>query len=228
MLAGDDWLPYVDKNAEDYGFACKIITSAFAKVGINVDYHFVDWARALEMVKNGTVDGSFLWYKTAERAPLFFFSEQPLLKISVVFFHRSDFEFKWNTLDDLSGYKIGAPIGALISPEFSALEAQGKLNVIRIKSDINLFKMLYKERIDLFPHDFFVGYAELNTHFSPKYVGIIKNDPKPILEMPAYLLLSMKKPKNKALITLFDKGLSMLKRSGEYDKLFDEFILKSH
>lgn len=86
VLAADDWPPYVDRNAEHYGFVCQLISRAFDKVGIKVHYHFTAWARALETSKKGDVDGTFLWYKTPKRTPFFYFSKEPLLHISAVFF----------------------------------------------------------------------------------------------------------------------------------------------
>lgn len=226
ILAAENWQPYVFKQDKHNGFACRVISKAFEKVGVSVEYHFTNWARALEMAKDGTIDGTFLWYKTAEREPFFYFSEAPILTISVVFFHRKNMPFNWDTLDNTKSYLIGAPIGSHISDEFEKYDKSGLINVKRISSDITLFRMLIRSRIDLFPHDFFVGYSQLNNNFSDDFSRVITNHPKPLTERPSYLLLSKKNPENRKIIKLFDKGFSQLMESGEYDQFLDEVLTK--
>ncbi|RDH41910.1 substrate-binding periplasmic protein [Zooshikella ganghwensis] len=225
-LGAEDWQPYVNKSSKHYGFACRVISKAFEKVGITVEYHFTNWARAMEMAKAGTVDGTFLWYKTPEREPFFYFSKQPILKISVVFFYRKNMQFKWNTLEDTQTYRIGAPIGYHISDEFEKYEKAGLINVTRIQSDIFLLRMLIRNRIDLFPQDFFVGYNLLNNNFSADISRTITNSPKPLTERPSYLLLTKTNPKNKKIITLFNKGFSELVNNGDYDQFLDDVITR--
>ncbi|MBU2709222.1 transporter substrate-binding domain-containing protein [Zooshikella marina] len=228
VLAAEDWNPYVNQNDKDYGFICKVITHAFAKVGIHVEYHFVAWARALEMAQKGTIDGTFLWYKTPERTPYFHFSKEPLVKTSVVFFHHKDLSFDWETLEDITQYKIGAPIGSYISSKFTRYEKSGLLTVQRLPSDIIIFKMLLKNRIDIFPHDYIVGYHELSNFLSEEAINNITSHPKPLVERNTYLLISKKKHKNTELINLFNKGFSELKESGEYDQFLEAVMNKNN
>lgn len=227
-LAADNWEPYVLKEEQEHGIISEVITRAFANVGINVDYHFVPWARALDMAKKGAVEGTFLWYKTPERTPFFYFSDEPLVKFSVVFFHHKDLKFNWESLDDLTEYKIGAPIGSYVSTKFAEYEKNAVLNIQRFPTDLILFKMLMKNRIDIFPQDIIVGYQELNNHFSDITKQYITNHPKPLTQRDAYLLISKSNPKNKKLMAMFNKGFSELKQSGEYSQLFKTAIKNSN
>lgn len=224
VLTAEDWQPYVNQSAEHHGFACRIISKAFEKVGISVKYHFTKWARALDMAKKGTVDGSFLWYKTPERESFFYYSEKPILTLSVVFFHRKSMSFDWETLEDTQGLIIGAAIGSHISDEFDRYEKEGLINVQRINSHTTLFKMLKMGRIDLQPHEFIVGYNQLVNDLPAEYAKEIINHPKPLTERSSYLILTKKNPKNKKIIKLFDKGFSALVSSGEYDTFLDDVI----
>ncbi|MBU2711108.1 substrate-binding periplasmic protein [Zooshikella harenae] len=224
VLGAEEWYPYISPTLEDKGFTGRIIKEAFALSKIDVEFRIMPWARALKMTKEGTIDGTFLWYKTPEREPFFFFSQEPVANITVVFFHLKKFDFTWETLDDLKKYRIGATIGYHISDQFDEYDKAGKINVHRIKSDTQILKMMIRGRLDLFPQDILVGYGQIYQAFPRHIAMLFTNNTKPLTSRPAYLLLTKQDPANQALVKLFDKGLKELKDSGQFDAYFDELI----
>lgn len=224
VLGAEEWYPYISPELEDKGFTGRVIKEAFALSQVNVELRFMPWARALKMAQEGSIDGTFLWYKTPEREPFFYFSEQPLAEMTVVFFHLKKFDFTWKTFDDLKKYRIGAAIGYHISDQFDEYAKAGKINVKRIKSDTQILKMLIRNRLDLFPQDILVGYGQIYKTFPRHIAMLFTNSAKPLTSRPAYLLLSKQSPDSQELIKLFDKGLHTLKQNGQYDAYFDELI----
>ncbi|MCX4026908.1 transporter substrate-binding domain-containing protein [Endozoicomonas sp. SM1973] len=223
-LAGGEWPPYVSESLKYYGITPRILTEVFATQDITVRYQFTSWARALEMVRKGKADGTFLWSKTSEREKDFFYSKEPIGNISYVFFHLKDNPFAWSSFEDLRGKRIAATIGYHYSDEFNRYEKEGLININRVKSDLQLLKMLYKQRVDIIPHDLTVGYYEINKHFPESLKKLFTNHPLPIKKKPAYLLMS-KNNNNKKIIDIFDKAIANLKKSGKYDQYYFDDLL---
>ncbi|MGI0116218.1 substrate-binding periplasmic protein [Zooshikella sp. RANM57] len=224
VLGAEEWYPYVSPTLEDKGFTGRIIKEAFALSKIDVELRFMPWARALKMAQEGVIDGTFLWYKTPEREPFFYFSQEPVTTITAVFFHLKKFEFTWDSLDDLKKYRIGAAIGYHISDQFDEYDKAGKINVHRIKSDTQILQMMVRGRLDLFPQDILVGYGQIYQSFPRHIASLFTNNSKPLTSRPAFLLLTKQNPANQELIKLFDKGLKTLKDNGQYDAYFDKLI----
>ncbi|WP_163830689.1 substrate-binding periplasmic protein [Spartinivicinus ruber] len=224
-LVGGEWPPYVSESLKYLGITPRILTEVFATENIKVNYRFYNWARALEMVKKGEADGTFLWSKTTEREKYFFYSKESVGTISYVFFHLKDSPFTWSSLKELQGVRIAATIGYHYSDEFDRLDKEGFLNVNRVKSDLQLLKMLFKQRVDIIPHDLTVGYYEINKHFPESMKKLFTNHPLPIKKKPAYLLMTKKNSKNKKIIEIFDKSLAKFKKAGKYDQYYFDDLL---
>ena len=62
--------------------------------------------------------------------------------------------------------------------------------------------------------------------FDPAKAALFTNHPKPLSEDGYHMLISKKIPNGKELSEKFDKGLAMLKKSGEYDKIIDKSMSK--
>lgn len=224
-LVGGEWPPYVSESLKYLGIAPRILTEVFAANNIKVKYQFYNWARALEMVRKGEADGTFLWSKTAEREKDFLYSKEPIGSISYVFFHLKDNPFEWKTFNDIRGKRIAATIGYHYSDEFSTSEKEGLINVTRVKSDLQLLKMLYKDRVDIIPHDLTVGYFEINKHFPESMKKLFTSHPKPIKKKGSYLLLSKKSNKSKKIMELFDKAIHKFKEAGKYEQYYFDDLL---
>ena len=90
-------------------------------------------------------------------------------------------------------------------------------------SEMN-FKKLLMERIDLVTEDFFVGYNFIHKLFDPPKAALFTNNPVPLQQKGAFMLISKSYPGGKALAEKLDRGLKKLKASGRYQSIIDDFM----
>ncbi len=48
-LTNGEWQPYLSEDTPHHGFASHIVTEAFALVGVEVEYGFFPWSRAMKL-----------------------------------------------------------------------------------------------------------------------------------------------------------------------------------
>lgn len=218
-LTNGEWQPYLSKGVPHHGIASHIITEAFALVGVEVEYGFFPWSRAMKLAKDGTWDGSAVWGDSEERRANFFFSE-PVINSSWVFFHLKDKPFDWSGYEDLSDLKVGGTVEYYYSDEFEAAEAADVFRTIRGRSDEVGLTNLLKGRIDVFPGEVMVTYAQIRDTFTREEASLFANHPRRIDDKPLSLLFSRKVPGSEEMRDRFNDGLAILKESGRYDQVF--------
>jgi polar amino acid transport system substrate-binding protein len=216
-ITSGEWAPYCSENLEYHGLALRIITEAFVREGVKVEYSFFPWDQAMNKAQTREWDGSAAWFRSPEREKNFYISD-PVLISGYVFFYLKRMVFDWRTMNDLKKYKIGATNGYDYGKAFQEAEKQGIIHVERLARDEMNLDNLLNGKIDIFPEDKDVG-MDILYHQYPfyKYVNVTTH-PKRLREDPLHLLLSKSNPKNQKLMELFNKGLKKLKESGDYDR----------
>jgi polar amino acid transport system substrate-binding protein len=222
-LTNGEWQPYLSKDVPHYGIASHIVTEAFALVGVEVEYGFFPWSRAMKLAKDGTWDGTAVWGDSEERQQNFYFSE-PVVPSTFAFFHLKSSPFDWSTYEDLSDLKVGGTVEYFYSDEFEAAEAAGVFATIRARSDEVGLKNLLKGRIDVFPGELMVTYAQIRDTFSEEEAALFTHHSKRIVKRPQHLLLSRKVAGNEEMRDRFNEGLRQLKESGRYDQIFADAL----
>ncbi|WP_133296042.1 substrate-binding periplasmic protein [Zooshikella ganghwensis] len=216
VLANGEWLPYLSKSLKHYGVGSHIVTESFAEEGVAVKYVFLPWKRAYESSKKGKYHGTLIWSPSDERKQLFLFSDSVVDGTSVLF-KRKSHQFEWQTYEDLTDYRIGGLLGYVYQ-----LEDNPNIGIIRVRTEIEAFKMLAKQHIDIFPSDLDVGYATLHESLPEDVVSVIDHHLKPYNVTSYHLIISKKVKNAQALIDKFNKGLSKLKMDGRYDRFFQD------
>jgi polar amino acid transport system substrate-binding protein len=159
-----------------------------------------------------------VWLESDERREVFFYSDA-VVQNWTGFFHLKDSGFDWDSYEDLTDVKIGATLGYNYGKEFGAAEAAGIIKTRRVSSDETNLKKLLKGRIDVFPGEVMVTYAQIWDTFSPEDAALFTHHPKAIHESSMHLLLSKKVAESEAMRDLFNDGLRQLKASGRYDQI---------
>lgn len=229
-IAGEEWLPFSSKQLKHSGVINRIITESFAIGGVKVDYHFFSGARALLEVKGGRFDATPGWTPNEERAKDYYFSDT-LFDESMVFFYLKIKPFEWKTWDDLKGINIGAVYDYYYGKGFEKAKKEGTLIIDNVPFDIQNFKKLLLERIDIAPANLNFGLSLLQTEFKPEERALITYHPLPLDQGPLVMMFSKKSKSSMRMLKLFNKGLRQLKSDGRYDRYFHEsqrgdYILK--
>jgi len=221
-IANGEWPPFQSKKLKHYGVASRVVTEAFELEGVKVEYQFLPWERGIQLAKQGKINGTMVWSKTPDREKDFMFTD-PICFGITVFFHHQDFQFEWQTIDDLKDLRIGGTIGFNYGSVFEEAEKQGKIKVSRVPADKINFRKLLKNRIDIFPLDIETGHDILKKEFPPQEISkFTYNKEKPLRTIAYGLMLSKGLKSNENYLKLFNKGLKKLKESGKYDQYFAE------
>ncbi|MGL1903221.1 MAG: transporter substrate-binding domain-containing protein [Fibrobacterales bacterium] len=229
-IAVGEWDPYISKDLKNDGVIAQIIVEAFELEGITVQFEYEPWQRALLEVEHGTKDATPGWSPVEERKTHFYFTDS-FMDESMVFFHLKDTLFDWQTINDLSGKALGGVYYYNYLDEFEKAEKSGLITVDRTSSELLNFKKLLSGRISAFPVDLNFGYSLIHKNFTPEQAARLTHHKTPLYSEPVVMLMSKKVPNNKRLLTLFNKGLKSLKKSGRFKELFEssrrgEFIVK--
>ncbi len=222
-LTTGKWQPFTSKSAPDYGFASHIVTEAFALVGVEVEYGFFPWKRAMKLARDGKWDGSIVWYDTEERRADFFYSDA-IAPATNSFFHLKSYQFDWGLFEDLEDLRIGGTSEYSYGTAFDAAEQAGIFRTHRAISDEVGLTNLLKGRIDVFPGELVVTYEQIRDTFSKEDAALFTHHPKHISKTPLYLLLSKEVPENDEMRDRFNEGLKRLKESGKYDEIIADGI----
>ncbi len=217
-LTTGKWQPYTSKNAPHYGFASHIVTEAFALAGVEVEYGFFPWKRAMKLARAGKWDGSIIWYETEQRRADFFYSD-PIAPTRNSFFHLKSYQFDWNGFEDLKDVRVGGTSEYSYGTAFDAAEKAGIFRTHRAISDEVGLTNLLKGRVDVFPGELLVTYEQIRGTFSEEDAALFTHHPKHIGREPLYLLLSKKVSGNERMRDLFNEGLQRLKESGKFDQI---------
>ena len=149
-LANGDWAPYLSPDLPGNGPVSQLVREAFAEAGYSVSYEFLPWKRSYENARDGSHDGTLIWSYTADRAQHFLFSD-PVITLRTLLYHRADEPFHWQSVEDLTGKRIGGVIG--YSYALEQQEQQGLLVIDRIADAQANYHKLLAGRLDLVAED---------------------------------------------------------------------------
>ncbi|WDE09722.1 substrate-binding periplasmic protein [Thalassomonas haliotis] len=218
-IATGEYPPYYSQKLVNYGPIPEIVSQAFARVDIKVEFGFFPWSRSLELAKSNHWDASCCWFDTAKWHEYFDYSDV-LTSRDKIFFHLKSYPFDWQSYDDLKGIKIGTTARHAYGEKFVAANKAGQLSIEDAPSDAMNLKKLFAGRINIFPIDRLVGYQLLSDLFKPEEINLFTHHPKVLFSGRVRLLISKKNPKSQYLIEKFNLGLKMLKESDQYEQLF--------
>ncbi|CAM2067046.1 Transporter substrate-binding domain-containing protein [Sulfidibacter corallicola] len=221
-ISTGEWPPYNGQNLPHYGSANRIVEEAFRLANIEVVFSFYPWTRAYSLVKEGHWDASSVWAHQPGRENDFVFSE-PIFEATQVFFHLKTTPLEWTELEDLRHWRIGGTLGYTY-PVLTKAENEGLLTMERASSDILNFRKLLAGRIDLFTIERHVGLYLRKYHLSSFESRRLTHHPKPVSQIPMYLIISKKVPRHREILARFNRGLETLKKEGLLDAYLAETI----
>jgi polar amino acid transport system substrate-binding protein len=224
-ITNGEWLPFFSEGLHDFGPPSKVVTDAFALEGIKVEFGFFPWKRSYMLSFNGDWDGAIGWPYGAERAKSHYYSKHPINSGKWVFFHRKDTHFEARSVDQLKTFSYGVTIGDWVmdgDDVFTSALRNGLLKYQRVATDEQIFLMLVRGRVDVFPQQVDVGYHQIQAlrkqgRISKVEAANITHFEKAYRSMPLYLLLSKKIARNKRMIAAFDRGMDRLHDLGRLD-----------
>ena len=218
-LATGEFPPYATASRPDQGLALAVVRRAFELGGFAVDFHFLPWPRALAETREGRWDASAHWGATPERRRDFLLSDN-LYTERWVLLHRADMPFDWRSLDDLRPYRLGLVPEYTYSPDIWAGARSGQLRSESPRNDLISLRMLLAGRIDLLPLDRNVACDVLTHQFSAAEQARLSAHPRLVIDsFTTHVLFPPGRPDSAARRDAFNRGLQLLRASGEYQRL---------
>lgn len=219
-IATGEWPPYSGKNLPAHGLCSDIVTEAFKAQGIECNYEFYPWKRALFLVQSGSVGCSVPWSKRILDKGTVLYSDSLLEHRLSFFYMKKKFTcgVEWKDLTELKMYRIGVPRGYLQEKTF---KAKG-LTIDVIDSFRSGIKMLQKGYIDLLLENSVVGEHIINTEL-PEIKDDIGEEWTKIEPEAAIALFSRKSKGAGFFRSKLNKGLKVIRKNGTYSR-----IMKKH
>ncbi len=224
-LTNGDWPPYLSPKLPHNGFISQVVTRAFHREGIQVEFSFFPWNRAYQYARAGRGSdqewhGSVAWIKTPEREVEFIFSA-PVVIDQEVLFHLKTRPLTWTRLSDLQDKIICAPLHTAL-PALEYGVDKGLFFIDRCGKYDRLLHRLIKARCDAAPMVKQVGMYYLKTRLSPAEQAQITWSPHPLSRQEYHLIISRKLPRAQAIVDRFNQGLEALRADGTYDRLWKQ------
>lgn len=210
--------PFTGRQLPGKGRVARVISAAFAKSGLSVEFVFMPWKRAYHASITGEVDGTAYWYESSERSVDHFYSE-PITYEQGLWIHLKARPLHWGQLQDLAGLRIGAVTGYTYTPEFYQAVKNGALRVTFVANTRQLLNMLLAGRIDTYNANPEVVAELMQKNFTQQQRDKITHHPKPLLTTTSHVLFPRGAKLSKELLWRFNHGLAALRSSGELDLL---------
>ncbi len=219
-ITNGEWEPFMSEYSPHYGVNSHIVSEAFKLEGINIKWEFFPWKRAYILAKKGKEwDASATWWPAEETKEAFLLSE-PVSKTSFVFFHLKSYKFDWESINDLKGIIIGGTLEYDYGKDFMTAMEEKRIFVDSVPHDEMNYKKLLGGRIQIFPNDPIVGYAQIRNSLSPDKAKLITHHPKEFEKSTLHLIISKKCKNGKFFLDKFNSGFKKLKESGRFDQMF--------
>lgn len=145
------WPPF---TLETHGSATKglsydLMAAIFTPLGIPYNIKLLPQKRMLIALQQELADGATVISKNASREKYLAFSELLISKRGLVYFLKRDkSHFEWNDYSDFTGFKIAITLGHNYGEEFEDAINKYTLNVHRVSSVEQSFRMLKLGRVD--------------------------------------------------------------------------------
>lgn len=219
--AGDPWPPFLDPEHAKQGVAVEIVAAALASQGHTLKFSFMPWQRALDGVKEGSIDILVGAWHTQEREAYLLFGES-YLSNDLKFIKRKDDAFAYTGIDSLKGKTIGTVRG------YGYGDAFEKANNFKKQEAAELMPSILKlvgGRIDLTLEDEVVARSLISKNQPDALDKLAFVDP-PLSSNPLHIAAGQKNPNKAKIIEAFNKGLAEIKGNGTLDEILSRNGLK--
>ncbi|MFT5658878.1 MAG: polar amino acid transport system substrate-binding protein [Gammaproteobacteria bacterium] len=222
-LTNGEWAPFQSAKLPGYGAASRAMTAAFSAVDIEVEYGFFPWNRAMELVRQGLWDGTFMWVLTPERSRDFLVSDA-LFTVQEVVYYSLDRPLAATHAKDMKGKTMGALHASAFGAQFNEFIESGEITVIRAHTNQQLFQMLSNGRVDFVPELETSGsdaIREFLTTSQQEKIATINSIKHP---WSYHLLISRLSENGAHFLSAFNKGLVMIKADGTFESIMGRYI----
>jgi len=221
-LTNGEWPPYQSRYLPEYGAASQLVTAAFDAVGIEVEYGFFPWNRAMLLVEQGAWDGTFMWVLTPERERLYLPSD-PLFTLREVLFYSREDPIAAVRPEDLKGKIMGVLDSSAFGEQFNPLIEQDEIYIARVPNNRQLFQMLAMGRVDFVPELETSGYEAVNQYLTADQTQQITHLKTLTHTWSYHMLISRRTDDGPYFVDAFNRGMEILRENGEFERIIGPY-----
>lgn len=217
LVAGDvSFPPYVyEENGQVKGIHADIVRVVLDRLKVDYEIKTYPWKRVISMTDNNKITLSLSWVEKRERFQKYLMVG-PLQYGRTVFMVKNDSGIEFNTLKDLSNYKIGTISGYSYTKEFEEADFLDKHPATI--DNATLISKLLKGRVDVIIGDQSTLEFEAKKLRMSHRIKILAN---PLKVVSRYAVFPREKAKQAAL---FSNALNELKfDQAQYQSIIDQY-----
>ncbi len=216
LISATDFPPYEFAQPKDglRGFDVEVVEAAFDRVGIDTNFSFFPWKRAVAQAKLGLNTGLLSCSYLPERDEYFVFSD-PISEASHAFFLRKNFEgFVPSRIEDAKDRKVATVLGWAQAKIMKSAGAE----LVTYRSEELVFRNLLKGVVDY-------AYLSLEaSRYRAKQLGFSeKLRQVSTTKKTFHICFSKKWPNIEKIKNKFSKGLSSIKADGTYEQIHSKY-----
>lgn len=214
--AENSWPPYSDENGQ--GIATKLTKAAFAKTGLTPSLRVLPYARVLHDLQSGKIDGGYNVTLQTSTKDKYIFGKVPLLAVESYWFFLPGMNEQIKSIEDIPD---NFRVGIIRDYEYGDIyeHHRHRFNEIKVSQQSQIIRMLKQGRIDaavMFDREaeFALKKMKLDTDTFDKRFLNHSGD--------VYVAFSHKSARAHWLAEQLDKGLLLMKETGEYDRILSD------
>lgn len=211
--AENSWPPYSDERGQ--GISTELIKAAFAKSGVVPNFQALPYARVLHDLDSGKIDGGFNISRQSTTEQRYLFGDVPLLHVEAYWFFLPDTHRGIKSFKDIPDkFRVGVIRDYEYGDEYE--NHRHRFNEIKVSHQSQIIRMLLQRRIDaaiMFNDEanFAMRKMELkNSTFDKRFLNH---------QGDVYVAFSHKSSRARWMAQQLDKGLLMMKETGEYEQI---------
>ncbi|WP_299849814.1 ABC transporter substrate-binding protein [uncultured Roseovarius sp.] len=198
-IATGSYAPFTGQDLPGEGIVNQSVRNIAKNAGFEISFDYMPWKRTLEATRRGMYDATSYWYYSEMREP-HFIHVGPVMREREVFFTIADSDVpNWNSLEDLSGLRIGVVPGYTYTPQLWEMGESGRLTLSEATSDEANLRKLLAGRIDVYPMSETAGWHLISELFSESEQARLRVLDTPLVISGGYLLVSRSKPDAEAV-----------------------------
>ncbi|WP_158222339.1 substrate-binding periplasmic protein [Tamilnaduibacter salinus] len=212
------WPPFVNPEKGENGVMTEVVMAAFASINQPVRIERLPWNRVRRATdKEGAVSFGWSWGRDTNRD---WYHSDTLMTSKDVFAVRRGADIEWQSISQLTGYRIGVVRGYHLPSGIEDL--RDDLNIVVAPRDESLLRMLLADRLDLAVTNPRVARHVMNGTRRDERGEIRLLTDRPIGSYSLHLTCHKNTPDCAQTVLRFNEGLRRIRDDGTWARITEE------
>lgn len=221
LVTGDDYAPFTGKTLPAGGMLTQVVQAALQHSGVEYSLAWRPWKRGYVQTLSGGFDATFPYVKTAEREVLFLYS-QPIFHVEQYIFSRAGDVIEITEKASMRGRSLCYPLGWQPPANIQQMLDDGELSRHAPVGLKECARLLLMGRDDFFISDRLLGETALQLSGVP--AEKFRRSNTAVGHNALHLIVPREHAHGAEIIGQFNRGLTALKTSGDYQRLLENYL----